>query len=177
MGDGANALLVRSTTDVVVNQRLWISATVRAVQPLRDQMTMRRPLASDSALFAPSIIGLADRTLGRHLDLEVAPRFAINSYFGFSAGYQYRRREADRYQFSADSSAAATTLGTASQSMHLAMVGVTFSTLASYLKQQARWPVEVLFQHMETLGGSGGPVPVIAGDRIELRIYTGFPRS
>jgi hypothetical protein len=107
----------------------------------------------------------------------VAPRFAFNSYFGLSAGYQYRRREADRYQFAADSSAAAATLGTPSRSMHQVMVGLTFSTLASYLQQQSRWPVEVLFQHLETVGGQGGLVPVVSGDRIELRIYTGFPRS
>lgn len=176
VGDGANALLIRSTTDVVFSQRVWISATVRAVQPLRDQMAMRRPLTTDSALFAPSVVGLADRTLGRHLDVEVAPRVAFNNYFGLSAGYQFRRREADRYQFAADSSAAAATLGTPSRSMHQVMVGLTFSTLASYLQQQSRWPVEVLFQHLETLGGQGGLVPVVSGDRIELRIYTGFPR-
>lgn len=177
IGDGANAILLRSTTDVLFNRRLWVSATVRAVQPLRDQMAMRRPLLSDSALFAPSTVSLATRTLGRHLDLEVAPRLVLNGYFGISAAYQFQRRDADQFAFSADSSVGALTTQTPARTAQRVVLGVTFSTLSSYLQQQARWPVEVSFQHLETLGGSRSGVPLIAGDRIEFRLYTGFPRG
>jgi hypothetical protein len=64
----------------------------------------------------------------------------------------------------------------ASRTLSAAAFGVSFSTLASYARGRSRFPAEVLYTHTAPLGASGGLVPVVASDRLELRIYTGFPR-
>lgn len=177
IGDGANALLARSTTDVVFNRWFWMSGTVRLVQPFADKAVLRQPLASDSAIFAPSIVNTATRTLGRRVEIEIAPRFVIGRFFGVSGGYLIRRHDADAYAFDAN-----TALKTDAQTIHGSnetyqayLVGLTFSTLASYVRNLSKWPVEVSFVHTEPLTGTGN-APAVATDRLALRIYTGFPR-
>jgi hypothetical protein len=176
VGDGANALLVRSTTDVLFTQRVWVSGTVRIVQPLADNVATRRPLFADTALFIPSAVESAHRTLGRRVEIEVAPRYVINRFFGLSGGYLIRRREGDRYAFDGGSSSTAASFNTGSSLYQAYLVGATFSTLASYVRGRSRWPVEVTFVHTEPLTGSGSAVAAVAIDRLELRLYTGFPR-
>jgi len=55
------------------------------------------------------------------------------------------------------------------------MYGATFSTLASYVRGRARWPVEVLYVHTAPITGSGDAL-AMSTDRLELRLYFGFPR-
>lgn len=174
-GDGANALLFRSTTDVVLNRLVWMSGTVRVVQPLGDQAVVRRPLFADSLLFVPSTVQRADRTLGRRVDLEIAPRLAIGQFFGVSGGYLYRRTDSDRFAFAATDTQEAATLSLASSTYQAYMYGATFSTLSSYVRGRSRWPVEVLYVHTGPITGSGDALAK-ATDRLELRVYTGFPR-
>lgn len=174
-GDGAHALLLRSTTDIVINRFVWFSGTVRVVQPFGDQVMFRRPLFADSLLFVPSTVQRADRTLGRRVDLEVAPRLAIGQFFGVSGGYLYRRADGDRYAFAGNDSMPAATLSFAPATFQAYMYGATFSTLASYVRGRARWPVEVLYVHTEPVTGSGDALAMTT-DRLELRVYVGFPR-
>ena len=77
--------------------------------------------------------------------------------------------------FATDGSAPASVV-VGSRTMRAAAVGVTFSTLASYARGRSRFPAEVLYTHTSSLGGAGGVVPAVAADRLELRVYTGFPR-
>jgi hypothetical protein len=60
--------------------------------------------------------------------------------------------------------------------MQAAAVGVTFSTLASYVRGRSRFPAEVIYSHTMPLSGSGATLPAVSSDRLELRVYTGFPR-
>jgi hypothetical protein len=175
IGDGANALLARTTTDVVFNRRAWISGTLRVAQPLGDEVMMRRPLLVDSLLFVPSVVGAASRTLGRRIDLELAPRLVLGQFFGISGGYLMRRAGADRYAFHATDSLTASTVTTAARTYQAVMAGVTFSTMSSYVRGRSKWPVEVLYSHAVPISGSGD-APAVSTDRLELRIYTGFPR-
>ena len=85
-GDGANALLLRSTTDLIWSRRFWVSGTVRYAKPLTDHVASRFAPVSDSTLFRPSYVFDAERTLGAHTELEVAPRLGIGPSFGLSAG-------------------------------------------------------------------------------------------
>lgn len=181
IGEGANALLVRSTTDLLFNRWAWMSATVRAVLPMSDQMAVVLPLRDEAATFsAPVSVVQAQRALGTRLDLELAPRLSIGQFFGLSAGYLLRHWGADGYTATAD--AEGTSPGPAgrvevgSRTLSAAAVGVSFSTLASYARGRSRFPAEVIYTHTAPLGASGGLVPVVASDRLELRIYTGFPR-
>ncbi len=178
IGEGANAVLVRSTTDFVWSRRLWLSATLRAVKPLSDDVAVVLPFRDAAGLFAPVTIGQATRALGVRYDLELAPRFAIGQFFGISGGVLLRHWGEDSYRtVSADSVTGGVQTSTApSRSLRAFSVGATFSTLASYMRGRSRFPAEVIYTHTEPFGASGGTVPAIATERLELRLYRGFPR-
>lgn len=179
IGDGANALLLRSTTDFIVSRRAWVSATIRAVQPVGDRVAIVIPVRDEAATFGgPLTVGDAARTLGTRLDVEVAPRLALGQFFGVSGGLLLRRWGADRYAPSAtDADAPApAAVQVEARTLRAAAFGVTFSTLASYARGRSRFPAEVIYTHTTALGASGGAVPAVASDRLELRVYTGFPR-
>lgn len=179
IGEGANALLLRSTTDFLWSRWAWASATVRIVQPIGDRVAIALPVRDEAGMFgAPITVRNAARTLGTRLDLEVSPRVALGQFFGLSGGLLLRRWGTDRYDPAAiatDGSAPASVV-VGSRTMRAAAVGVTFSTLASYARGRSRFPAEVLYTHTSSLGGAGGVVPAVAADRLELRVYTGFPR-
>ncbi|MCC6244579.1 MAG: hypothetical protein IT353_17175, partial [Gemmatimonadaceae bacterium] len=176
IGDGAAALLVRSTTDVVFSSRFWMSGTVRLVQPLSDNAVLRRPLYADSSVFFPTSVGRATRSLGRRAEVEVVPRVVIGRFFALTAGYQLAHNDASSYAFDATDSLPAETLTIGSRTAQSMVLGFTFSTLSSYLRNRAKFPLEVFFTHVAPVTASGDRTPRVATDRLELRIYTDFPR-
>ncbi len=178
IGEGANALLVRSTTDLVLTRSFWTSATVRAVKPLSDQIAIALPLRNEANVFDAFTVGDATRALGTRLELEVAPRLSIGQFFGISAAYLVRQWGADRYEGSGApaSDSERRSYEMPSRTMHAAAFGATFSTLASYVRGRSRFPAEVIYSHTLPISGSGATVPWATSDRLELRVYTGFPR-
>lgn len=178
IGEGANAVLLRSTTDVVFSRSLWLSATVRSVTPLADNVTAVLPFGSGVTAFDNIAEGAATRALGTRMDIELAPRYAIGQFFGLSGAYLLRRWGADSYR-SVDGPPNAlepSDVTSAPRTMHAAALGASFSTLASYVRGRSRWPAEIIYTHSFPISGSGGMVPAMSTDRLELRIYTGFPR-
>ncbi len=176
IGEGANALLVRSTTDVLFNRWAWMSATVRAAQPMADRIAVATPFRSDAGTFgSPVSVASAARALGTRLDVELAPRMSVGEFFGLSAAYLVRHWGSDSYD-ATDAGAAAQPLSVPSRTLSAAAFGLSFSTLSSYVRGRSRFPAEVIYTHTVPLAASGGEVPVVASDRLELRIYTGFPR-
>jgi hypothetical protein len=178
IGEGANALLVRSTTDLMFNRRAWVSATVRAVHPIADRVNVLLPDRDEATAFLPVGSATAARALGNRLEVELAPRYAVGQFFGVSAAYLWRHWGADRFDVANAEGTAleASRWKTPSRSLSAAAVGVTFSTLASYTRGRSRFPAEVIYTHTTPLSGSGGVVPAVSSDRLELRVYTGFPR-
>ncbi|MDQ8158807.1 MAG: hypothetical protein P3C12_05215 [Gemmatimonadota bacterium] len=177
IGEGANALLLRSTTDLVLSRSIWISATVRAAKPLVDNVAVALPSSTDTSPFAPFTVWPAARTLGTRMDVELAPRLAIGQFFGLSGAYLLRRWGTDSYQPAAsDGNLAPGSTDVPTRTVHAAAFGATFSTLSSYVRGRSRWPAEVIFTHTIPLRGSGALAPAAASDRLELRVYTGFPR-
>ena len=179
IGDGANALLARSTTDVVLNRSMWMSATVRVVKPFADDRIVPVPLRTDSTLFTSFGLASARRTLGTRIEIEVAPRYAIGDFFGLSAAYLFRRTGESTLDAGSESVSAAPALFRSvnpASTFQAASVGVSFSTLASYVRNRSRLPLEVIYTHTRPVTASGGTVPAISTDRLELRVYTGFPR-
>ncbi|MEP6766653.1 MAG: hypothetical protein ABJB66_20220 [Gemmatimonadaceae bacterium] len=186
-GDGANALLLRSTTDLIFGKRWWVSATGRYVKPLEDNVVARFPGLDDSNLFQPAQILSGTRSLGARTEFEIAPRYAINSFFGLSMAYGIGHQNSSTITSNVITVADQSGTGTAqangiSTSYSLAttvqalQVGVTYSTLTGFVKRHSRWPIEITYSHGVTLTASGGPVPSITSDRVELRVYTRFPR-
>jgi hypothetical protein len=139
---------------------------------------MAVPLREVAGIFAPVSIGSASRALGLRYDLEIAPRIALGDFFGLSGAMLYRHWGSDSYSVSGSetNSVAVQRLETPARSLTAASFGASFSTMASYQRGRARFPAEVIYTHTEPLGASGGVVPAIATERLELRIYTGFPR-
>lgn len=178
IGEGASAILVRSTTDVVLNKRAWVSTTLRAVRPLSDRVEVVLPFRDEASAFSPVSTANAARTLGNRVDLEIAPRYAIGQFFGISAAYLWQHWGADGYDAgnAERSDVLMSTFEVPSRSLSAAAFGLTFSTLASYARGRSRFPAEVIFTHTTPLSGSGGIVPAVSSDRLELRVYTGFPR-
>lgn len=178
IGEGANALLVRSTTDLVLTKSFWMSATVRGVKPLSDEIAVALPYRTDANVFDAFTVGTATRSLGTRLELEVAPRLSIGQFFGLSAAYLVRRWGADRYDGGDPASSAPlmSNMEIPSRTMQAAAFGASFSTMASYVRGRSRFPAEVIYSHTIPVSGSGATLPASTSDRLELRVYTGFPR-
>ncbi|MEP6782013.1 MAG: hypothetical protein ABJC26_19090 [Gemmatimonadaceae bacterium] len=186
-GDGANALLLRSTTDVIFGRRWWVSATGRVVKPLQDNVVARFPALDDNNLFEAAAVLPGVRALGTRTEIEIAPRYAINSFFGLSMAYGIGHQgsstitAAPNFVDGSTSGSTAQTpgiltnyyLATTVQSLQF---GVTYSTLTGFVKHHSRWPIEIIYSHGLTLTASGGPVPSTTSDQIQLRVYTRFPR-
>lgn len=172
LGDGVNAILLRATADAVWRRRAWVSATIRSTTPLADNAVVRLPGAGLPELFFLSAPQSASRELGQRIDLEIAPRIALGEKFGLSATWLARSIASDRYEVTGGREAFETPSGTA----QFGSIGVTYSTLAAYARGKSRHAVEVLFAHEVALSASGLSVPSLVRDRLELRIYTGFPR-
>jgi len=180
--EGANALLLRSTTDLLLNPWAWMSATLRMVRPLEDQVVAIAPARDIAGTFSgPVYVESATRSLGQRLDVELIPRISVGSFFGLAAGVIHRRWSDDAFSAAptsddTPSTAQLITWTVPSRSLTSATVGVTFSTLASFARRRSRIPAEVIYTHQFPLSGSGGFVPAVSSDRLELRVYTGFPR-
>ncbi|MCA0376346.1 MAG: hypothetical protein LCH84_11885 [Gemmatimonadetes bacterium] len=177
IGDGANALLLRSTTDLVWSRSVWASGTVRLVKPLSDQVALALPTVASTSPFAPYAVVSADRSLGSRLDVEFAPRVGLGQFFGLSGAVAWQRWSDDRYRplAAGDAPASLPEIAIASRSLSSASFGASFSTLASYVRGRSRIAAEVLYSHAVPLAASG-EMPAWSIDRLEVRIYTGFPR-
>ena len=49
-------------------------------------------------------------------------------------------------------------------------IGVRYSTVDAFLRRRARYPIEVIYRHLETITGDAG-APKIFRDQIQLRLY------
>lgn len=179
IGEGVNAMLVRSTTDLVMSRRFWMSASVRAAIPMSDRVAVALPFRTLATTFdAPVEIGSATRSLGIRAELELAPRLSLGDFFGLSGAYVLSRWGKDTYNAGNDDSSVPgmSKMVIPARSLHAAAVGVTFSTLASYVRRRSRLATEVTYTHTLPITASEGTVPATFTDRLELRIYTGFPR-
>jgi len=172
LGDGVNAILLRATADAVWKQRAWVSATVRTTTPLQDNAFVRLPGAGLPEFFFLGTPTAVSRALGQRIDLEVAPRLNLGDKFGVSASWLLRSQAGDRYE----PTDGGTAFETLSGSAQYGAIGVTYSTLSAFTRGRSKFAVEVMFAHEVALSASSVGVPALVRDRLELRIYRGFPR-
>ena len=186
IGDGASALLLRSTTDIIANRFFWMSGTVRFVKPFADNVAVALPFLTDSTIFTPFRVGSAQRSLGHRIEIELAPRLMLGQFFGVSGAYLLRRVGSG--QLKPQGTIGVVDCGivttcppivsqtTAATTVHALSIGASFSSLASYMRGGAKWPLELLFSHTAPISASGGIQPIFSTDRLELKIYRKFPR-
>ncbi len=182
---GANAVLLRSVTDVVFSPRLSVSGALRFASPLGDTRRLRVPVAVDSGyvpLFRERDVG---RQLGREVQLELNPRYATGDAFAVWGQALLRTHAADRYtgQFTAAAAETggtpvtfdASTLGVGSAQRETRVgVGLAYSTLGAWSRGRARLPVELSYLHAVTAVGSGATQPKLSSDVLSLRVYAGL---
>lgn len=179
LGQGAAALLVRSTTDVLLDARTWASITARAVLPQGDAILGRLPIAAGDPFPLASRTAALSRTAGRTIELEVAPRYALTRTLGVSAVWTLRARARDQYALRGEATGSAEGLAALADETHFREqrvgIAIGYSTLAFFGQRRSKHAVEMLYEHSEPVQVSGR-LSAFATDRFEVRWYPGYPR-
>ena len=179
VGDGQIDLEVRAHSDLVFGRRFWTSVNGRYGWQLADHRVLRitdpnRPLAE--AYRRQRV----DRDLGDYWEAEVIPRYVFSEYVAIAGHYSYRNKEQDVYSgvFSDTNTVGEPVTLDASvlnaetqQTEHRAGGGIVYSTLAAHRRGRSRLPVELSYQYLRSIKGSGGKTPKAAQHVIQLRAY------
>ena len=177
------ALGIRSFTDLMFGKHFWMSLVARYNVPLADERVIRITASPDEPLAAAFRQQRVRRKLGNEFDIAINPRWTLNDYVGLAGHYYYRRKFSDGYTgtFGVSNLAGqpvtidASALNFATEAReHRLGGGVSFSTIAAYERGKASLPVEISYFHYQTTLGSGGDVPKLAVDQMQVRIYGRF---
>ena len=177
-GDGQHDLIGAAHLDLLFGGRFWATLTGRYVQQLEDRLTMR--VAPRSIPLAPLDTRFeVDRNLGDIVEFEVAPRIVAGRYLSIGARYAYRDKAMDQHEFASAASvptggapfpASVLDSATAYTEQELG-VGFTYSTIAASARGLARLPIEITYQHVESLSADGGYLPKRTRDEVRIRLY------
>jgi hypothetical protein len=96
-GTGANAVGVRSTSDLLVGRRFWTSLGLRYTAQLPDDQLVRITDAPERVLAAQYRQQTVRRNLGDFFELEATPRFVLTNWLAVAGQYYYRNKGSDRY--------------------------------------------------------------------------------
>jgi hypothetical protein len=171
---------LRSFTDLLFGPHFWISAVARYNMQMADERVMRITDSPDQTLPAAYRQQTVKRDIGDQFDIGVYPRWTINDYVGLTAQYYYRRKFSDAYggTFTVTNLTGqpvtinAATLGLETEAReHRVGAGVTYSTVAAFERGQSPFPLEVSYMHLQTTLGSGGAVPKLIMDQVQVRVY------
>ena len=177
-GDGQTDLIGAAHIDLLFGGRFWMTLTGRYVQQMEDQLTMR--VGARTEVLLP-LLGRTeiDRDLGDIVEFEAAPRIVFGRYISLGARYAYRDKTEDSHEYvvlpppevlALYPSAAILDANTAYTEQELGL-GFTFSTLSANAIGLAKLPLEVTYQHVETLESEGAFLPKRARDEIRVRLY------
>jgi hypothetical protein len=120
------------------------------------------------------------RDLGDEITVEIAPRWRWSEYLSLGTSFGVRRRSADRYtgRFDVtDDAGAAVTLDASTLDAETEAteqrfgLGATYSTLPAFDRGNAKWPIDVTYQHLQTWRGSGGALSRLSIDVLQFRWY------
>lgn len=179
-GDHQNDVEIRSYTDLLYGSHFWISLVARYNVQMADERVMRITDSPHQPIAAAYRQETVKRDLGDEFNVEVTPRWSINDFIGLAGQYSYRRKFSDAYtgnftvtnlvgqQVAIDASTL--DLNTEAREHRLGL-GVTYSTVAAFEQKKTRVPVEITYFHTQTTLGSGGSVPKVTLDRVEVRWY------
>jgi hypothetical protein len=179
-GDHQNDIEMRSFTDLSFGGRLWVALVARYNIQMADERVTRIPESPDKPLAAAYRQQTVKRDLGDELDVSVSPRWTFNESVGLSGYYSYRRKFSDAYSgtFTVSNLLGqperidAAVLGLETEAReHRFGGGVTYSTVAAFERGAAAFPVEVTYFHFQTTLGSGGSVPKLSMDQLQVRLY------
>lgn len=182
-GDGQTDIEGHAIVDAALGRRFATTFAARYTRQLEHETPLRIPEFAGQPFVLAEREALVRRDLGDMLQLEATPRFALNDFFAVGGYYSYRRKGADSHELAIDVvvpqqsaelmlNPAVLDDGTEIREQR-AGVGVAYSNLAAFNRGRARFPFELSFLHVQTTGASGGMVPRLREDRVQVRLY--FP--
>ena len=182
VSDGATALELRSTTDVIAGDHFWASISARYAHVLGDRVERRIPLSGSEALVPLWRLQSVERKLGDYAELAVTPRWMFNDNFAVSGDYLLFARRASRHSGGPITTIDPFTgtlvaldpsvLDVPHQLAQRVGVGITYSTVPQAGRGKSRLPLDVRWQRFWTVGGE--TTPFVMYDRLELRFLTGL---
>ena len=182
-GQGNTAIEMRSFTDLVYGRHFFASVIARYTLELPDQQLRRITDSPDQVFAAAWRERLVDRNIGDQLQIELTPRWVFNDFFSIGAQYLFRHKVEDAFTGTYTVSPAesglpaavtldANTLRYETDAMEQRVgLGLTFSSVAAYARHKAAFPIEVQFFHSRTISGSGGAVPRLSIQQLQVRLY------
>ncbi|HEX5971730.1 MAG TPA: hypothetical protein VFY85_07380 [Gemmatimonadaceae bacterium] len=180
-GEGAGVEL-HSALDLISGR---FGGTIAARYVKAFARTVTAPLYGDpEASFPFPAFGQRSRTAGDVIGLDVSPRYFFSDWLSVDAHYGLERVGATTWSAGGETPCAncaeavpavLTTVGAATTAQRLG-VGFRLSTVNAYARQQARFPIEVSFVHLETVTGAAG-LPKASRDQIQLRIFYRLRRA
>lgn len=185
-GDGAGFDL-RSAWDLIVGH---FGATTAVRYSKAFARTVTAPLFGDpEAPYPYPVFGDRSRTAGDVVGVDLTPRLLITDWLALDGHYGVERVGATEYGPPASSGTpctnclsvattvpdVVTVVGTTRTAQRVG-VGFRYSTVDSYARGQARYPVEISYAHLATATGDEG-LPHQSRDQIQLRLYYQIRRA
>lgn len=171
-GDGGGAE-VRSALDVMAGR---VGATIAARYAKSFARDVEVPLVGFPIDGFPyPEFGVVSRKAGDVFGLDVTPRVFVGEWLAFEGQYGVERTGAPTFTGATDSPCSACVVTESSvlpaeASVQRVGFGVRYSTVDSFLRGRAKYPVEVSYRHLETITGDVG-APKLFRDQLQLRIY------
>ena len=170
-GYGQPGVEVGAAGDVLFNRH--VSATVLASYTAQLGSISVARVAGPADLLLPLTVAVPGTyTAGNVASLSIIPRWRIAGYFVFDGQYTITNTGADQYT-PANTVASNTPLGAATATTQAVGFGFSYSTIGISNPVPRAVPYEMSFSHLETLYGSGGPVPKTFRDQVMLRVFLG----
>lgn len=119
--------------------------------------------------------GQVSRTAGDFFSIAAAPRVYLNSWMSVEGDYAMEHMGAPTFvpppgfECPGCMPPEGSVLPIATTVQNIGF-GLRYSTVLSYLRHRARYPIEVSYRHLEALSGDAG-TPKIYRDMIQLRLY------
>ena len=171
-GEGGGAE-VRSALDVMTGR---VGATVAARYAKSFARDVAVPLVGyPISGFPYPEFGVVSRTAGDVFGLDVTPRVFVGDWLAFEGQYGIERIGEPTFTGAPESPCSACVVTASSvlpteTSVQRVGFGVRYSTVDSFLRGRARYPIEVSYRHLETITGDEG-APKLFRDQLQLRIY------
>ena len=181
-GNGQNDLELRAFGDVIYGRHSFTSFIARYSFQLADELEMRIFDAPERALTAEWRQQNVERNLGDFFELEANQRIVLNDWFSVTGHYMYRHKAEDEYTGTFEIPGTVTGFGDLTlqasnlnqqteYTEHRLGGGASFSTVAAFQQGRFKLPIEVTYFHWQTTKGSGGNLPKVFLDQIQVRVY------
>lgn len=182
-GDGAGFDL-RSAWDVIVGH---FGATTAVRYSKSFARTVTAPLFGDpEAPYPYPLFGQRSRTAGDVFGLDLTPRLLLTDWLALDGHYGVERVGATVYSAVAPAAICAdcqsvtipdpvSVAGTARTAQRIG-IGLRYSTVDSYARGHARYPIEISYAHLATATGDEG-LSHQSRDQIQMRLYYQIRRA